>query len=74
MLKKLAGVEAREYELTGPVTLAEFKETLKRDFPALREVLDGRSVLVSVNQEFALGDTLINDGDEVGLLPPFSGG
>ena len=74
MLKKLAGVELREYELSGPVTLAEFRETLKKDFPALKEVLDGRSVLVSVNQEFARGDTVLRDGDEVGLLPPFSGG
>jgi len=74
MLKKLAGVDAREYELDGPVTLDEFKELLKRDFPALKEVLEGRSVLISVNQEFARGSDIVKDGDEVGLLPPFSGG
>ncbi len=74
MLKKLAGAEAREYELAGPVTLGELKEILKKDFPGLKEILDGRSVLISVNQEFALKDTVIKDGDEVGLLPPFSGG
>jgi len=74
MLKKMAGVDSREYDLDGPVTLDEFKEVLKRDFPALKEVLEGRSVLISINQEFARGGDTIKDGDEVGLLPPFSGG
>ncbi|MFQ5736213.1 MAG: MoaD/ThiS family protein [Thermodesulfobacteriota bacterium] len=74
MLKKLAGVESREYELAGPMTLGELKETLKKDFPDLREILEGRSVFVSVNMEFASDKTVLKDGDEVGLLPPFSGG
>lgn len=74
MLKKLAGAEAREYELPGPVTLRELKDMLKKDYPGLKEILDGRSVLISVNQEIATGETVIKDGDEVGLLPPFSGG
>ncbi|MEK7772980.1 MAG: MoaD/ThiS family protein [Deltaproteobacteria bacterium] len=74
MLKGLAGAEAKGYSTEGPVTVNELKDLLKRDFPALRSVLDSRSVLISVNQEFAGGDTLIRDGDEVGLLPPFSGG
>ncbi len=74
MLSRLAGVESREYEIDGPVTVRKLKEMLKEDFPALSETLDGRSVLFSVNEEFAANDTVINDGDEVGLLPPFSGG
>lgn len=73
MLKKVAGVESKDYDLAG-TTLADFKEILKKDFPQLVDVLDGRSVLVSVNQEFARADTVLKDGDEVGLLPPFSGG
>ena len=36
--------------------------------------LKGRSVLMAVNQELSDDDTVIKDGDEVGLLPPFSGG
>ncbi len=74
MLKKLAGVESTEYDLAAPVTLGELKERLKKDFPGLRDVLEGRSVLISVNQDFASKDTVVKDGDEVGLLPPFSGG
>lgn len=74
MLKGLAGVEEKAYPAETPITVGELKELLKRDFPALRPVIDSRSVLVSVNQELAVPRTLIKDGDEVGLLPPFSGG
>lgn len=74
MLKGLAGVEEKAYPVQTPITIGELKELLKRDFPALRPVIDSRSVLISVNQEFAGRQTLIKDGDEVGLLPPFSGG
>ncbi len=33
-----------------------------------------RSVAVAVNQEYARLDTVLQDGDEVALLPPVSGG
>lgn len=32
------------------------------------------STVLAVNREFARGDTIIRDGDEVALLPPVSGG
>ena len=73
-LKRLAGCETAEYDIKAPVTVAGLKEMLKKERPALSEVLDGRSVLISVNQEFATNDTLIEYGDEVAFLPPFSGG
>jgi molybdopterin converting factor small subunit len=33
-----------------------------------------RSTVLAVNREFARGETVIHDGDEVALLPPVSGG
>lgn len=74
MLKGLAKTETKEYQVEGSMTVGELKKTLKRDFPALTPLIDGRSILFSVNQEFAANDTLVRDNDEVGLLPPFSGG
>lgn len=74
MLKGLARAESKEYAVKGQMSLEELKSMLKRDFPALAPVLDSRSVLISVNQEFASRDAIIKDGDEVGFLPPFSGG
>ncbi len=74
MLKGLAKVELKEYSLDAGVTVGGLKEMISADIPALAEVLKGRSVLMAVNQELADDDVVINDGDEVGLLPPFSGG
>ena len=74
MLKAKAGCEFKEYRILKPVTVAGLKNMLKADFPALEGILDSRSLLISVNQEFAGKDTEIKDGDEVALLPPFAGG
>lgn len=74
MLKGLAGAESRDYSVTGPITIRELKEMIKKDLPRLAPVLDSRSILISVNQEFAGKDAVVKDGDEVGMLPPFSGG
>ena len=74
MLKTLAKSEGKQYELASPITVGELKELIKKDFPALAGLIDSRSLLVSVNQEFATRTTVVKDGDEVGFLPPFSGG
>jgi len=74
MLKGLAKTEVKEYEISEPITVGELKELIKKDFPALAGLIDSRSLLVSVNQEFASRTTPVKDGDEVGFLPPFSGG
>jgi len=74
MLKGLAGRETMEYDPGGPVSGAELKEFVKKEIPALSGVIEGRSVLLAVNRELATDETVVNDGDEVGFLPPFSGG
>jgi len=74
MLKNIAKSEGREYEIREPITVSGLKELVKKDFPALAGLIDSRSLLVSVNQEFAKGTDAVKDGDEVGFLPPFSGG
>ncbi|MEK6540304.1 MAG: MoaD/ThiS family protein [Deltaproteobacteria bacterium] len=47
---------------------------MKGQFPSIAELIDKKSIMFSVNQEFATNNTIIKDGDEVALLPPFSGG
>ncbi len=74
MLIGIAGVESKEYDISAPVSVAELKEMILADIPALAEALESRSMLISVNQEIAHDNDTVSDGDEVAFLPPFSGG
>jgi molybdopterin synthase catalytic subunit len=60
--------------LNGGRTVADVVGLLEKEYPEMAELIHKRKVLVSVNQEIAHPDTVINEGDEVALLPPFAGG
>ncbi len=45
-----------------------------KDYPALSDLLSPAKLMVAVNQEFVKQDAPVRDGDEVALMPPFSGG
>ena len=57
-----------------PATVGELLAAIGRDRPALREVLECGRILTAVNQEFVQMDAPLKDGDEVAVMPPFSGG
>ena len=44
---------------------------LKSDFPKLQEI---KSLLIAVNSEYAEGDLVLSENDEIALIPPVSGG
>lgn len=48
--------------------------TIETSHPAIGQLIHKKKVLVSVNQDIAHEETIINDDDEVALLPPFAGG
>ena len=48
-----------------------FEEVLEK-YPDLRRF--GRSLLFAVNQEYAVADREVHDGDELAVFPPVSGG
>ena len=49
-------------------------EVLNSGYPDIGDLILKKKVLISVNQEIAHPDTVIAGGDEIALLPPFSGG
>jgi molybdopterin synthase catalytic subunit len=72
-LKDKAG--ASELAVTeGPATVQDLLTIVVQRAPALGEFLSTGRVLISVNREFATPATALQDGDEVALMPPFSGG
>ncbi len=73
MLKGKVGKEEASLSIPENTSAYQLKNILKNEFPAIAEFID-KNIMISVNQEFAHKNTVIKDGDEVALLPPFSGG
>jgi molybdopterin synthase sulfur carrier subunit len=63
-------VGATELEMEHVENLDALQELLFNKFP----VLKSRRYIMSLNKEMAEGDTTLNPGDEIALLPPFAGG
>ena len=60
--------------LDGGKTIEDLVGLLDKEYPAMAELVHKKKVLISVNQEIAHPETIIQEGDEVALLPPFAGG
>ena len=73
-LKDIAGTDSLQMEINDGSKLAHLLDLIVGKVPALNEVIGKRKVFISVNQEMADKEDILKDGDEVGLLPPFSGG
>ncbi len=73
ILKDKAGCDEL-YTISRSSTVSELLKEVSIEYPALSEILSRGRILTSVNQEFVKGDAPVKDGDEVALMPPFSGG
>lgn len=69
--RELMGCSEVVVPLAEPTTVAALKERLYSDYPALKTL---PSLVIAVNSQYADEDTLINDTDEVALIPPVSCG
>lgn len=66
-LRQAAGFKEKTFEMADGATVAD----LLAQLPA---AVTGRTFYVAVNQAYAQRETALEDGDEVALLPPVSGG
>ena len=73
-LKTIAGKDEECLDLGNETTVQKLSEILAKTTPQIGEMIQGKKILVSVNQDVATLSTVIHDGDEVAFLPPFSGG
>ena len=75
MMKSLAGNQCfLSLALANGQQVKNLVELLEAGYPMIGELIHKKKVLVSVNQEIAHEETVIRDGDEIALLPPFAGG
>jgi molybdopterin synthase catalytic subunit/molybdopterin converting factor small subunit len=74
VLKDWLGASATTVELPDGASVGVLLERLRGDLPAGAAARVLGSIAVSVNAEYAQAAQILHDGDEVGLLPPVSGG
>ena len=70
ILKDALGSEPIAIELPGGATVADLLARLSVQAPTVETL----GIAVSVNAEYALWSSVLRDDDEIGLLPPVSGG
>lgn len=70
--RDVTGAAEADLNLNPPHDSANAFEQLLNTYPDLRRF--GKSLLFAVNQEYAQPDKMVNDGDELAVFPPVSGG
>jgi MoaE-MoaD fusion protein len=71
-LADVAGTKTKSVELNDGATVADLLRLIVEREPQMARYAG--SIAVSVNQEYALRNLALHQDDEVGLLPPVSGG
>lgn len=71
-LRETAGCSQIEWELTDGATMETLMTQLRQTLPNLDAWVD--RTWIAVNRRYATLDTVLQDGDEVALFPPVSGG
>ena len=71
VVKNIFGNASVQIELKEGSTVSALRISLEEKFPGLREL---SSFLIAVNNEFASANYLIQESDEIAIIPPVSGG
>ncbi|MGB8028170.1 MAG: molybdenum cofactor biosynthesis protein MoaE [Terracidiphilus sp.] len=74
ILKEWLGPDAAQVELPQGATVGSLLDHLRARMPERAPKEAFRGIAVGVNAEYAQAAHILHDGDEVGLLPPVSGG
>ena len=73
-LKELAKTNSIRLDIVQGDCVSDLLTKLESQYGELCTALRDKTAMVSINQQIAQWDSLLNDGDEVGFLPPVSGG
>jgi len=70
--REMVGAASLDIEVASPATVASAFAALTAEHPKLAAM--ERSLLFAVNEEYAAREQALNDGDQLAVLPPVSGG
>ncbi len=73
-LKQMAGKDEDQFDIKEGTTLAQLSDMIEKLVPQLGDMVREKKVMISLNYDVVSLDTVVKDGDEIALLPPFSGG
>ncbi|MFT6868592.1 MAG: molybdopterin converting factor small subunit [Cyclobacteriaceae bacterium] len=69
--RDIIGGSRHEIEMGDEATVGEVMSKLRSNFPDLQKLT---SLLIAINDEYAIDTDTINPGDTLVLIPPVSGG
>ena len=71
-IRERAGTKSLEMDVPNDLTIYELKEKISVEHPNLRESM--KSVLITINREYAFDEAVIPLNAEIAMFPPVSGG
>ena len=71
-IRDRAGTKFMELDIPEDLTIQGLKDKLARDIPNLKESM--KSVLITINREYAFDEAVVPPNAEIGMFPPVSGG
>jgi len=74
ILRDQAGVSELYMELSEGATINQARQILLQKLPPIKDWLHAGRIAYAVNRSYAKPETVLQDGDELALIPPVSGG
>jgi molybdopterin converting factor subunit 1 len=71
-LRERAGTKSLELNIPMDLTVQGLKDKLSLEYPNLKESM--KSVLITINREYAFDEAIIPPNAELAMFPPVSGG
>ena len=71
-LRDRAGTKSMEMDIPSELTVQGLKDKISSEHPNLKESM--KSVLITINREYAFDEAIIPQSAEVAMFPPVSGG
>jgi molybdopterin converting factor subunit 1 len=71
-IRDRAGTKFMEVDIPEDLTVKGLKDKISADYPNLKDSM--KSVLITINREYAFDDAVIPIDAEMAMFPPVSGG
>jgi len=71
-IRDRAGTKSMELDIPEDLTIQGLKDKLASDIPNLKDSM--KSVLITINREYAFDEAVVPPNAEIGMFPPVSGG